>query len=120
MSIPGVGAVALAGRQTVHAFTVRLLALAILAASAGITPTAYVRHPASSPEKAVNRSNTQNSLGLTSRHFLSCLQADYPSTILITQYDSADAFDDSDCADALLQIRRFRGLTIPQIPQIDN
>ena len=43
------------------------------------------------------------------------LQADYPSTILGIMYDnstvivlrdSADAFDNSDCADALLQIRR--------------
>ena len=31
------------------------------------------------------------------------LQADYPSTILRTQYESMDAFDDSDCADAVLQ-----------------
>ena len=31
-------------------------------------------------------------------------QADYPSTILGIQYDSADTFDDSDCADALLLI----------------
>ena len=44
------------------------------------------------------------------------LQADYPSTILRTQYDSTDAFDDSDCADALLQIRRYHGLTIPRTP----
>ena len=44
------------------------------------------------------------------------LQADYPSTILGIKYDnstvivlpdSADAFDNSDCADALLQIRRY-------------
>ncbi len=33
------------------------------------------------------------------------LQANYPSTILGVQYDSADAFDNCDCADALLQIR---------------
>ena len=33
------------------------------------------------------------------------LQGDYPSTILGKQYDSADPFDDCDCADALLQIR---------------
>ena len=50
------------------------------------------------------------------------LQADYLSIILGIQYDdstviishnSADAFDDSDCADALKQIRRYP-LTIPQ------
>ena len=44
------------------------------------------------------------------------LQADYPSTILGIKYDnstvivlrdSADAFDNSDCTDALLQIRRY-------------
>ena len=44
------------------------------------------------------------------------LQADYLSTILGIQYadstviisrDSTDAFDDSDCADALKQIRRY-------------
>ena len=46
------------------------------------------------------------------------LQADYPSTILGIQYDSADAFDNCDCADALLQIRGHP-LTIPQTP-FDN
>ena len=48
----------------------------------------------------------------------------YPSTILGKQYDdstviilrdSADAFDDSDCADELQQIRRYP-LTILRIP----
>ena len=33
------------------------------------------------------------------------LQADYPWTILGIQFDSMDAFNDYDCADALLQIR---------------
>ena len=46
------------------------------------------------------------------------LHANYPSTILGIQYDSANAFDDSDCADALLQIRRHP-LTIPWTP-FDN
>ena len=50
------------------------------------------------------------------------LQADYPSTILGIQYtnstviisrDPTDAFDDSDWADALKQIRRYP-LRIPQ------
>ena len=35
---------------------------------------------------------------------LQLLQADYRSTIVGIQYDSVDAFDDCDCADALLQI----------------
>ena len=43
------------------------------------------------------------------------LQADCPSTILGIQYDSTDAFDDCDFADALLQIRRHP-LTIPRTP----
>ena len=43
------------------------------------------------------------------------LQADYPSTILGLQYDFADAFDDCDCADVLLQICRHP-LTIPRTP----
>ena len=30
--------------------------------------------------------------------------------------DSADAFDNSDCADALLQIRRYPWMTIPRTP----
>ena len=47
------------------------------------------------------------------------LQADYPSTIPGIQYDSADAFDDCDCADALLQIRGYP-LTIPRTPFDDS
>ena len=50
---------------------------------------------------------------------LRLLQADYPSTILGIQYDSADVFDDCDCADALLQIRRHP-LTIPRTPFDDS
>ena len=46
------------------------------------------------------------------------LQADYPSTILGIQYDSTNALDDCDCADALVQIRRHP-LTIPRTP-FDN
>ena len=56
------------------------------------------------------------------------LQTDYPSTILGTQYDDstniilldfANAFDNSDCANALLQIRRYP-LMIPLIPFDDS
>ena len=47
------------------------------------------------------------------------LQADYPSTIIGIQYDSADAFDDCDCADALLQIRGHP-FTIPRTPFHDS
>ena len=53
------------------------------------------------------------------------LQADYPSTILyddsivIILRDSVDAFENSDCADALLQIHRYP-LMILQIPFDDS
>ena len=47
------------------------------------------------------------------------LQADYPSSILGIQYDSADAFVDCDCADGLLQIRGHP-LTIPWTPFDDS
>ena len=40
-------------------------------------------------------------------------------TIIGIQYDSADAFDDCDCADALLKIRGHP-LTIPRTPVHDS
>ena len=68
--------------------------------------------------RCLRRSTATYSTATTIPPFL-LLEVNYPSTILGIQYDSANVFDNSDCADALLQIRGHP-LTILQTPFDDS